>query len=892
MADVEHAGEQQRRSARLHAPDGTLVALRPTVAQLLFALYLDHGHEVAAATLVARVWGDEPPRDPAGSLHQTVARLRRSLPDGAITRTPDGYRFDLPQGMEITADDDAPDTATPAATVVRAGQRPSARPFIGRDALVRAAVDAATNGSGTVFHGIAGNGRTRMVDEVTAAIERTGRRTALLHCRVAGPTMPLGAVAPLLPGVIPQQGVSMVVAAREAIIGSLGGEQLFLGVDDLHLLDASSAALISQLVTSGTAVLVGSYRNMAVVHEPVAMLWHENFCRHVHVPALDRAATRQLIEATLPDPPDDAMVDDIWSLTLGNPLFVTTVLAHGDLESAASDDAVERLVAEQLAGLPAELRDALTVIALAEPVGAWIVEQLCDPQALVALERRLLIRPERNARRIDIRMRHPLYGAHLRASASQLLVRGIRAQLLEHVVALGARRVDDLARVAEWATATGRSLPVELAVRAALDALARGDARVAERLARNAWDGTGDVRAAVVWAESRYASGEGDDVAALVAAVEARAPEQREALDELHEVARRTELWKLGRVAGRPGAPVPVETFPPLDTVFAQLAAAHVDEAEATLRTFLAGAPSPRPDQVAVATATLGWVLGWRGRPAGGVEAAVVAARSLTASGHRPLARWAWIAVGDAAVAAGNRRAIDEAIMALRDARAAGVTTTFDTWIDIVIAGRHRVLFEFDQARTLLRAAAARSRDAGNWFDEAVALHDLIRSGGTADEVVGRLGELAGEGRELAGLLSLHAASFNSDDEAGLVAITERLVAAGMLGYAVDSIGRAGELAAAAGARQRARDLGARWEALVQQCDTPVAAPPVLAVEPLTSREREVALLAMDGHTSRAIAERLGLSVRTVDNHLAHVFTKLGITSRQELFDALARQPG
>ena len=38
---------------------------------------------------------------------------------------------------------------------------------------------------------------------------------------------------------------------------------------------------------------------MAVVHTPVALLWHEDFCRHVHVPALDRAATAQLAEAVL-----------------------------------------------------------------------------------------------------------------------------------------------------------------------------------------------------------------------------------------------------------------------------------------------------------------------------------------------------------------------------------------------------------------------------------------------------------------------------------------------------------------------------------------------------------------------------------------------------------------
>ena len=51
----------------------------------------------------------------------------------------------------------------------------------------------------------------------------------------------------------------------------------------------------------------------------------------------------------------------------------------------------------------------------------------------------------------------------------------------------------------------------------------------------------------------------------------------------------------------------------------------------------------------------------------------------------------------------------------------------------------------------------------------------------------------------------------------------------------------------------------------------------------LTAREREIAGLAAGGLSSRAIAERLTLSVRTVDSHLSRVFTKLGVRSRQEL---------
>ncbi|MFE7552934.1 helix-turn-helix transcriptional regulator [Streptomyces gardneri] len=51
----------------------------------------------------------------------------------------------------------------------------------------------------------------------------------------------------------------------------------------------------------------------------------------------------------------------------------------------------------------------------------------------------------------------------------------------------------------------------------------------------------------------------------------------------------------------------------------------------------------------------------------------------------------------------------------------------------------------------------------------------------------------------------------------------------------------------------------------------------------LTSRERDVALLAANGSTSPAIGQRLGLSARTVDNYLGRAYQKLGVTSRRDL---------
>jgi DNA-binding NarL/FixJ family response regulator len=51
----------------------------------------------------------------------------------------------------------------------------------------------------------------------------------------------------------------------------------------------------------------------------------------------------------------------------------------------------------------------------------------------------------------------------------------------------------------------------------------------------------------------------------------------------------------------------------------------------------------------------------------------------------------------------------------------------------------------------------------------------------------------------------------------------------------------------------------------------------------ITSRERQVVSLVADGLSNKAIAARLGVSIRTVEGHINHVFTKLGIESRTEL---------
>ncbi len=55
----------------------------------------------------------------------------------------------------------------------------------------------------------------------------------------------------------------------------------------------------------------------------------------------------------------------------------------------------------------------------------------------------------------------------------------------------------------------------------------------------------------------------------------------------------------------------------------------------------------------------------------------------------------------------------------------------------------------------------------------------------------------------------------------------------------------------------------------------------------LTARELQIALLLADGRTTREAAAALFLSPKTVEYHLRHVYTKLGIGSRAELRDQI-----
>jgi DNA-binding CsgD family transcriptional regulator len=207
--------------------------------------------------------------------------------------------------------------------------------------------------------------------------------------------------------------------------------------------------------------------------------------------------------------------------------------------------------------------------------------------------------------------------------------------------------------------------------------------------------------------------------------------------------------------------------------------------------------------------------------------------------------------------------------------------------------GRARILIReghLDAGRHHLRDWSARYQAAGRLSSELMCRYELVRLG-HADEMAGRMAELAGvaQGGMFTAWIdhAVHAAVGSAD---GLGEVAERLAAMGYLEFAADAAAHASDAARRAGSQREATRWSVRAADLRSRCETP-GSPLVGVVDngpvPLTRRERDVALLAAQGLASKEIGERLFISFRTAENHLARVYDKLGIRTRAELARAL-----
>lgn len=192
-----------------------------------------------------------------------------------------------------------------------------------------------------------------------------------------------------------------------------------------------------------------------------------------------------------------------------------------------------------------------------------------------------------------------------------------------------------------------------------------------------------------------------------------------------------------------------------------------------------------------------------------------------------------------------------------------------------------------EAARLALRAAAV-AAETGQRAVEAQALHTVARLG-RPSSVAGRLRTLtAYVDGPLVAVYAEHAEAQAAGAGGRLDAVAVEFEQLGAPLLAADAAAHAAAAHARDGDRRRAAASTAKAAELARECEearTPALEQ--LALPRLTRREVEIANLAKLGLHNQAIADKLVLSIRTVEAHLANTYTKLGIKSRKQLREAL-----
>jgi DNA-binding CsgD family transcriptional regulator len=190
---------------------------------------------------------------------------------------------------------------------------------------------------------------------------------------------------------------------------------------------------------------------------------------------------------------------------------------------------------------------------------------------------------------------------------------------------------------------------------------------------------------------------------------------------------------------------------------------------------------------------------------------------------------------------------------------------------------------QISDARAHALRAAQSARRSGMHAVELRALHTAVRFGDRSH--ADRLAELAETlDSPLPNAVAAHARGLADHNADLLSTASDKFATLGAFALAADAAAQASAEYARSGQRGKQLESSTRTQWLARQGD--IHTPAVEAVTqplPITDREREIAMLVAAGLPNRQIADRLSVSVRTVDGHLYRMFAKLGIERRDQL---------
>jgi len=846
--------------------------------------------------------------------------------------------------------------------------------------------------------GPAGVGKTRLAEEFFGLGARSGVLLGRATASSAAAAVPLGAIAHLIPPDVdmadPVRGFARVA---ESVSRRGRGRPATLLLDDLHLVDATSAMLLRLLLDAGAVRLIATVRTGESVNEYVSTLLSRDGAHRIDLRAFTVEQAEAVLRAALGGEVARGTVHELHAGSGGNALYLRE-LVQGGLEDgslawngeiwrrsgggrpAATPRLVE-LIETRIAGLEPSGLAVLELLAVCSPVDLADAEAVAgDPAVPAALERAGLIRVSLDQRRTTLLPAHPLYAEVLRARMPVLRARALLSGQAERIQARGARRHDDPLRIAAARlAATGTADPSVLARAAALARHAFDYPRA--RTLLEAIPGDAHTTATLTMlGEVLFQLGEGDTAVRAFDTADARARGDREILAVA--LARSFSLfWLAARTndafevceAARTRMTDPVALRMLRHNEGSMLIASGDPKRGLQVLQDMAAEVEAAPDSTAWLTAatTRAMALGLMGRTSLEIELSerlhaanqkvqdrslfphpatqliqlslalsrygdLNRAREVAEGAHTDLVTtastplttvWLSLALGDiesragrptaarrwfaeaaalarahhfvtplhpalsglamSAAALGDVAAADQAAADAAEHPPLGLYQAFESLLPARLAAARGRLAE---ARALLTAGADRAAAVGLHTTEGLLLTEVARYGAAA-QVAERLASLAEicDG-PLAAARARFAAALAADDptlleEAGaeLEKTGSDLLAAEAASVAAAAYRRSGDARAAAAASRQARTR-------LDRCG-PALTPLLLTsgeLNPdLTPRERDVALAASHGESSKEIAASLGLSVRTVENHLHRAYTKLGVTSRRGLAEAL-----
>lgn len=835
-------------------------------------------------------------------------------------------------------------------------------PFLGRQREVDTLVAACRPGRrGVVVVGPAGVGKTSILAAARDRLQSRGRPTSIVLATFAASQLPFGVCPP---------GAFSAVEANAVCL-----------VDDAHLLDRQTAALIRRRLADREITVALALRTGEPVPDDITAVWCDGVLTRLDV---DRLGDDDLVasaEAFLAGPLDASAAERLTRLSAGNTLFFRLLvegerasgrlIRRGDVwrwQSPGLPPALTELVTARLDELPATAREVLDLVALAGSLDLATLSGLISPAALERAESAgALAVDDAEDGRLIVRAAHPLFSEVTLARLPRLRARRLRAEIIAQlslcddaaapattlrraVLMLDAdlsRDPDLLTRGAELAVAAGDTMLADRLSGAALKAgggFAAQSVRVfvrswaghepddtvreLSRLAQLAQTPTQAVRTVVNQALSlAWATDDADAARAVLNAALTRWP----GFAALSAVAALIDVY---RVAGKPTLAAEVLSDPGLDTTGTAITAAaaaasaaatgrHQDFHSAVQRCLTAAAEPADPAAFGVSVTPMmirGYCL------AGAIQQGrrFAEMRRAAALGREPFEHLLACMMADAALAAGAvrtaRSLLDQAWAGLlpfgdagpwrsicagaasRTAALLGKPSEARVWYERAIAARRSsfALLDVDllltraavvaaegamaEASRVIMEAADLARDRGQHGYQVVALQQLLQLGMTGlsgraagladltDSPRGRAVRMLASALDDNDAVALHRSSADYEQLGDLIA------AADVAALAATAFERAGLRPLAQRARVRVLRLsdaaeGARTTAM-RRC---------LRALPLTPREWEIAELAAAGGSSRDIADRLVISVRTVEGHLYRIYGKLGLACRDDL---------